>query len=105
MCLLTTVVFYPDDDNGACSGGICYLPGYGRNSIFFIWNATLMAIEYAVGGAAIFQLLKKHLPLTVISLMVTFTALPTGHWFTNDYVRSDYFVDGQIGFPMIVRVE
>mmetsp|Transcript_542 Transcript_542/g.1187 ORF Transcript_542/g.1187 Transcript_542/m.1187 type:complete len:468 (-) Transcript_542:301-1704(-) len=101
---LLSVVFYPDSEDGTCSP-ICYTPGYGRTSLFFVWNAILIGFEYAVGGAAIFQLFRKHLPLTVVSLMVTSTALPVAHWFTNDYVRSDYFNDAQAGFPFIVKVE
>ena len=84
---------------------VFFRAGYGRTSLFFVWNAILIGFEYAVGGAAIFQLFRKHLPLTVVSLMVTSTALPVAHWFTNDYVRSDYFNDAQAGFPFIVKVE
>ncbi len=64
----------------------------------------MIALEYAIGGAAIFQLFRAHLPLMAVSLLVALTALPTAHWFTNDYVRSDFFHDTVIGFPMIVRV-
>lgn len=103
---LLSIVFYPDSDEdiASCNPPICYLPGYGRNSLFFVWNAIVIGLEYAIGGAAIFQLLKKHLPLTVVSLLVASTALPMTHWFTNDYVRSDFFTDIQMGYPMIVRV-
>jgi hypothetical protein len=65
----------------------------------------VIALEHAIGGAAIFQLIRAHLPLTVVSLLVAITALPAAHWFTNDYVRSDFFYDAVIGFPMIVRVQ
>ena len=68
------------------------------------WNAILIGFEYAIGGWAIFQLFREHLPVTVVSLMVASTALPTAHWFTNDYVRSDFFNDSQSGFPLIVRL-
>ena len=78
--------------------------GHGRNTLFFVWNAILIGLEYAIGGAVVFQLIQKHLPRSVISLLVASTALPMAHWFTNDYVRSDFFQDGQIGFPLIVRV-
>eukprot|EP00571_Detonula_confervacea_P011967 CAMPEP_0172306306 /NCGR_PEP_ID=MMETSP1058-20130122/7405_1 /TAXON_ID=83371 /ORGANISM="Detonula confervacea, Strain CCMP 353" /LENGTH=441 /DNA_ID=CAMNT_0013018147 /DNA_START=36 /DNA_END=1361 /DNA_ORIENTATION=+ len=100
---LLSVMFYPDSEDGTCSP-ICYHPGYGRNTLFFVWNAIVIGLEYAIGGAAIFQLFHKHLPLTVVSLMVASTALPAAHWFTNDYVRSDFFKDGQIGFPLIIRM-
>jgi len=98
------VVFYPDSEDGTCSP-ICYQVGYGRNTLFFIWNAILIGLEHAIGGNVLFKLFNKHLPATAISLMVASTALPMAHWFTNDYVRTDFFKDGQIGFPLIVRVD
>lgn len=100
---LLSIVFYSDSEDGSCSP-ICYSPGYGRNTLFFVWNSILIGLEYAIGGAAIFQLCRKHLPITLVSLMVASTALPTVHWFTNDYVRSDYFRDAGIGFPLIIRM-
>lgn len=103
---LLSIVFYPGTEEliGACMAPTCYVPGYGRNTLFFIWNAILIGLEYAIGGAAVFQGMKKHLPLTLVSLLVSLTALPAVHWFTNDYVRSDFFEDMQLGFPMIVRI-
>ena len=83
---------------------MCYIPGYGRTTLFFVWNAIVIGLEYAIGGAAVFQGMKKRLPLTVVSLLVCSTALPTVHWFTNDYSQSDFFGDMQIGFPMIVSI-
>ena len=79
-----------------------YSPIYGRSTTFFVWNAIIIGLEHMVGGAKIFQLLKNNLPRIAVSLLVSLTALPMAHWFTFDYVKSDFFHDGQIGFPMIV---
>ena len=100
---LLSVVFYPDYDDGSCSP-ICYQVGYGRNILFFLWNAVLIGLEYAIGGATFFKLCSKHLPVTVVSILIVMTVMPAAHWFTNDYVRSDFMKDVQTGFPMIVRV-
>jgi len=100
---LLTLVFHPESDDGECSP-ICYTPGFGRNTLFFLWCAFFIGLEYAIGSAAVFQVLRNNLPLTVVSLMVVSLALPVAHWFTNDYVRSDFFIDCQTGFPIIVRV-
>ncbi|KAL3810513.1 hypothetical protein ACHAXA_005655 [Cyclostephanos tholiformis] len=100
---LLSVAFQPEGEDGVCYSA-CYYPGYGRNTLFFVWNALLIGLEYAIGGAAIFQIIRAHLPLMVVSLLVASTALPTAHWFTNDYVRSDFFNDTLIGFPAIIRV-
>eukprot|EP01082_Thalassiosira_pseudonana_P012475 g11148.t1 g11148 contig5:209700-211461(+) len=105
--LLSIVFFSAEDDlvGDSCIPPRCYRPGYGRNTLFFIWNAIIIGFEYAIGGAALFQLLKKHLPLILLSLLVSATALPFAHLFTNDYVRSDFFKDGQIGFPLAVIIK
>jgi hypothetical protein len=103
---LLSFIFYPDHDSvGECLPPTCFRPGYGRNTLFFVWNASLIGIEYAIGGAAVFKLLKKHLPPTIVSLLVASTALPVTHWFTNDYVRTDFFHDGQLGWPFIIRLD
>ena len=92
------VVFLPDDPPSPNS----HRPIYGQNTAFFIWNAVVIGLEYSIGSAALFQLFKSNLPATALSLLVASTALPMAHWFTFDYVRSDFFYDGQIGFPLVV---
>lgn len=92
------VVFLPDDPPSLNS----HRPIYGQNTAFFIWNAIIIGLEYSIGSAALFQLLRSNLPATFLSLLVASTALPMAHWFTSDYVRSDFFHDGQIGFPLVV---
>ncbi len=95
---------YNELEGDACTPPSCYRPGFGRSTLFFIWNAIIIGMEYLIGGAAIFQMLKRHLPPVIVSILVSSLGLPMGHWFMNDYVRSDYFEDGQLGFPLIVRV-
>jgi hypothetical protein len=63
-----------------------------------------IGMEYAIGGLIIFKYIHAHLPLTIVSLLVVASALPAAHWFMNDYIRSDFFQDMAIGFPIIVRV-
>ena len=91
---------YERDANGECT--LCYVPSYGRNLVFFLINAIIIAAEHKVGGASIFQWIKTNLPIPLVSLLVVGTALPFAHLFTADYILSDYFVHGNIGFPMIV---
>lgn len=63
-----------------------------------------IGMEYTIGGLVIFKYIHTYLPLTIISLLVAATALPAAHWFMNDYIRSDFFQNMAIGFPIIVRV-
>ncbi|KAL3783746.1 hypothetical protein HJC23_004865 [Cyclotella cryptica] len=95
---LLSIVFLPDNPPSPNS----YRPIYGQNTAFFIWNAFIIGLEYSIGATALFQLLKSNLPATILSLLVASTALPMAHWFTLDYVKSDFFHDGQIGFPQVV---
>lgn len=69
-----------------------------------VYFQVQISMEYAIGGLVIFKNIHAHLPLTIVSLLVVATALPAAHWFMNDYIRSDFFQDMAIGFPIIVRV-
>ena len=39
---LTKVVFQPDREDDVCDQIRCYIPGYGRNTLFFVWNALVV---------------------------------------------------------------
>lgn len=95
---LYLVIFLPDDTSVQPS----HKPTYGQATAFFVWNSIIIALEYSIGGAVVFQVMRNNLPPTVLSLFVSLTALPMAHWFTHDYVKSDFFHDGQIAFPMLV---
>jgi len=82
-----------------------YVPTYGRNLVFFLINAFIIAAEHKFGGAPAFAWIKTNLPIPVVSLLVVSTALPFAHLFTADYILSDYFVHGKIGFPLIVSLQ
>ena len=100
---LLTVVFYPDDGQEECHEPTCYRPAHGRNVVFFLWNTILIGLEYMTAGSAAWRSLKGTLPKVIISLLVSLTALPFAHWFTHDYVRTDFFHDSSIGFPIIIK--
>ena len=103
LSALFYVPYYELDANGQCKS--CYVPSYGRNMLFFLINAFIIATEHKVGGAPIFAWIKSNLPIPVVSLLVVSTALPFAHLFTADYILSKYFVHGQIGFPLIVALQ
>ena len=103
--ILSALFYFPNreiDANGQCQH--CYVPSYGRNVIFFLINAFIIAVEHKVGGASIFAWIKSNLPIPIVSLFVVSTALPFAHLFTADYILSEYFVHGQMGFPLIVSL-
>lgn len=104
--ILSALFYFPNDEidsSGQCQH--CYVPSYGRNVIFFLINAFIIAAEHKVGGASIFAWIKSNLPIPMVSLLVVSTALPFAHFFTADYILSDYFLHGRIGFPLIVSLQ
>jgi len=101
--ILSAIFFvhdYEKDEDGQCK--LCYHPSYGRNLLFFVINAIIIAVEYYVGEWYIFLWIKKCLPRFLVSILVVSTALPFAHLFTSDYIKSDYFYHGQIGFPLVI---
>jgi len=105
--ILTAVFFvhsHEKDGDGNCISSSCYHPAYGYNLAFFLWNAGIIAMEHYIGGLYLFQWIKRTLPRPIITALVLSTALPVAHWFTYDLIKSDYFVHGQVGFPMIVKM-
>eukprot|EP00586_Coscinodiscus_wailesii_P001647 CAMPEP_0172485318 /NCGR_PEP_ID=MMETSP1066-20121228/13326_1 /TAXON_ID=671091 /ORGANISM="Coscinodiscus wailesii, Strain CCMP2513" /LENGTH=61 /DNA_ID=CAMNT_0013250521 /DNA_START=1143 /DNA_END=1325 /DNA_ORIENTATION=+ len=58
---------------------------------FFMWNAIIVGAEQVVGKWWVFQRAGKILPQPLVTFLVLMTALPVTHWFTGDYVKSDYF--------------
>jgi len=101
---LLSIVFYPDDDEQECREPTCYRPAYGRNLVFFLWNSILIGMEYMTASWTVWRTLKGSLPKVIILLLVSLTALPFAHWFTHDYVRTDFFHDTSIGIPIVVKI-
>ncbi len=80
-----------------------YLPG--GSMIFFIWQAVLIVGEFVLGKTAIVTYLATKLPLLARTVLIIAMGIPVAHFFTEPYVRSDYFRHGQMGLPMILQIE
>lgn len=102
-----SVLFYVHDDrldeNGLCE--TCFYPTHGSPTLFFVWNAFVIILEYLIGGLWIFKWISRNVPKPIITLLVISTALPMTHWFTGDWVKGGYFKDYTIGLPLIVRID
>jgi hypothetical protein len=79
-----------------------YPSTHGITLLFFLWQAALVILEGLVGLwlAQSFPTLPKALRTVLVILM----GLPLAHWFYDTYLRSDFFLHGQVGLPMIVPV-
>lgn len=79
-----------------------YEPLIGRHFLFFLWNASVVILERAVSHRTLFQRIKKNFPRPAVTALVLLTVLPISHWFTDEYIRSGFYSDYSMGFPLIV---
>lgn len=94
-------IFIRNDDS---DGESCHVPHtYGKNLLFFLWNGVLILAEFKLVKEfpRFFKQLKDALPGFVVSMLVVLMALPVGHWFVGEYVKSGYFYHAQNAFPMV----
>jgi len=71
---------------------------YGANSVFFAWQAMLVAVEAAVGCSTPIQYMKRNLPRPIRSVLVIFCGVPFGRWFLDSYANSNFFEQGNMLF-------
>lgn len=83
----------------------CYDPMYGGAMIFFLWQSILLAGEFMLGKTALVASLARTLPLPVRTALIIALGIPFAHFFTEPYVRSNFFRHGQMGLPMILQVD
>jgi hypothetical protein len=93
------------DENGTCSHKDCFSPIYGCAMVFFLWQAFIIACEKMVGRTQFVQKIAKTVPLPLRTAMIISLGLPVAHFFCEPYVRSNLMAHGQMGLPMILRIE
>lgn len=81
---------------GTFSSLHCYVPVYGTSIAFFMWQAFLIAIEFTVGPYCKVFFLRVPDPLK--TLMTVAAGGCVAHWFTEPYVHSTFFLDGDAAF-------
>lgn len=86
-------------------GASCYHPFYGGALVFFGWQALLVALEHHFGSSSILQSISRSLPSPVRTILIVLLGVPMAHFFLEPYVRSVFFRHGQMGLPMIIRIE
>ena len=82
-----------------------YEPCYGRHLAFFVWNGFVVLLEYVLSPLPVFQWMKANLPKRILSALVLFTVIPISHWFTDEYIRSGFYSDFSMGFPLILYLK
>jgi hypothetical protein len=90
---LLPVVFYDYDKR-------LRKPGY--TLLFFAWNAGLVCLEIVLRDSKWLAQVSQRLPKPLRTLLMLLLALPVGHLFCDTYVRSDFFIQGSVAFPMFL---
>ncbi|CAB9515481.1 Probable long-chain-alcohol O-fatty-acyltransferase [Seminavis robusta] len=94
---------YVDDSDGSChlwgrtgsfSSRHCYTPKYGVSLAFFMWQAVLIAIEFAAMPHC--KDLFLNVPAQIKTVMTVIAGGCVAHWFTEPYVHSTFFLDGTV---------
>mmetsp|Transcript_28320 Transcript_28320/g.43579 ORF Transcript_28320/g.43579 Transcript_28320/m.43579 type:complete len:117 (-) Transcript_28320:85-435(-) len=84
--------------------GSKFVPTYGKQTCFFIWNGAFLLLEFflVVGDKKKnkLPLLPRPLQTALVLLMV----LPVAHWFIDEYVESRFFHDFVQGIPLFVKL-
>uniref|UniRef100_A0A7S4AI18 Wax synthase domain-containing protein n=1 Tax=Pseudo-nitzschia australis TaxID=44445 RepID=A0A7S4AI18_9STRA len=92
-----------DPDNNS-NENTNYQPNYGGTTVFFLWQALLIAFEFTLVGSKLFQRISRTVPRPLKTAFVVGTGIPLAHFFLEPYVRSNFFRHGAHGLPMIVRI-
>eukprot|EP00527_Entomoneis_sp_CCMP2396_P009259 CAMPEP_0198138272 /NCGR_PEP_ID=MMETSP1443-20131203/1695_1 /TAXON_ID=186043 /ORGANISM="Entomoneis sp., Strain CCMP2396" /LENGTH=333 /DNA_ID=CAMNT_0043799983 /DNA_START=271 /DNA_END=1272 /DNA_ORIENTATION=+ len=69
---------------------------FGATTAFFVWQAGLISLEYTSTGQAFWKNINKTCHPLIPALIVVLAGVPLGHWFTNMYVHSDFYVNAHL---------
>jgi hypothetical protein len=78
-----------------------YVPNYGNQFVFFLWNGVVLLLERGSEGSPIVKWTSTHLPKPLQTALVLLTVLPVAHLFTDEYIRSSFYGDTAFAFPII----
>lgn len=86
--------------------GVCpeCLPNFGKQTAFFIWNATTVTLEHFISKAFIFQWIHNTMPKPVVGILVLCTAMPVAHWFLHAYTKIALVENSEFAFPMVMAM-
>lgn len=86
--------------------GICPTcpPNFGKQTVFFIWNAIIVTLEHFIGKAFIFQWIYTTMPKPVVGILVLFTAMPVAHWFLHAYTKTSLLDHSSAAFPIVMSM-
>jgi len=78
-----------------------YVPNYGNQFIFFLWNGVVLLLERALEDSPIIKWIGTNMPRRLQTALVLLTVLPVAHLFTDEYIKSSFYGDTAFAFPLI----
>mmetsp|Transcript_993 Transcript_993/g.2368 ORF Transcript_993/g.2368 Transcript_993/m.2368 type:complete len:409 (+) Transcript_993:575-1801(+) len=81
-----------------------YVPQYGRQSTFFLWNGMMMVIEAMLMKTS-FKATWESIPRPLKTFLVVMTSLPVSRWFMDDYIGVNLFSDFAMAFPFVYKLQ
>jgi hypothetical protein len=81
-----------------------FIPSFGNHLLFFPWNGVVLLCEHLLHGSIILENMKNFLPRPIRTALVLMTVLPISHLFTDEYIKSSFYSDTAMAFPLIVQI-
>ena len=86
-----------------CPDGQCYQPPYGPATAFFLFQSFLIAMEFWLGAKL--KSTMSVVPPQLATLLVICIGGTVAHWFSDAYVHSDFFLDSQVAYILVRRID
>lgn len=90
-----------DEAEEECSNARCYQPTYGPATVFFLFQAFLIAVEFGVSDQL--KASTSLIPSQVATLLVVCIGGSLAHWFSDGYVHSSFFLDSRVAYVLVRR--
>jgi Membrane bound O-acyl transferase family len=85
-----------------CSNASCYQPTYGPATVFFLFQAVLIALEFWLSSKL--KATTNWIPAQIAPLLVVCIGGSMAHWFSDGYVHSSFFLDSRVAYVFVRRI-
>ena len=77
----------------------------GTTSLFFVWQAILISLEYSIGHWGIVSKIANMLPKPARTALVILSGVPLGHYFCDGYVNTNFFTHGHMTMASLLPIQ
>lgn len=86
-----------------CSNARCFQPTYGPATVFFLFQALLIAVEFAM--SAKLKTTMSFIPPQLSTVLVICMGGSMAHWFSDGYIHSSFFLDSRVAYMLVRKIE